>query len=522
MPLLPVGWMYRRLGKAYPVAFFVLQLSIGMLVSAGTLFLVTLLYEGARGEFWTLLAITEALTVVGLTYGLVRALRRLRSVRAWIGGRRDEPSTLAAWDAAVNLPARVFRQDAVLPLLLTGVPSVIAVVVIGDLPWTALLPLTIAGAVAVVYAAVLQYFAIEIGMRPLVDDICAVLPPEFKFEALGISLRLKLLTILPLMSVLTGLVVTALTGGDDADLGLSVLVTLAVAFSIALELTVLLSDSIARPLNALHDGIVAVEEGRYDARIPVTTSDEFGELAHGFNRMVAGLAERERLRQAFGTYLDKEVAEYILSDGFSAEGIEVDVSILFCDVRDFTGFAAQAEAAEVVAALNGLFEVIVPIVARHGGHVDKFVGDGLLAVFGAPEGFADHADRAVAAGREIVEAVESGRAGDLRVGVGINSGPVVAGAIGGAGRLNFSVIGDAVNVAARVEAATRDDGDPLLIAADTRDALVGGVALVSRGEATLKGRTEPIELFAPADGDDGQRAKRSDPAGAGLTAARRG
>ena len=163
------------------------------------------------------------------------------------------------------------------------------------------------------------------------------------------------------------------------------LVTLGVAFSIALELTVLLSDSIARPLNALHEGIVAVEEGRYDVRIPVTTSDDLGELAHGFNRMVAGLAERERLRQAFGTYLDKEVAEYILSDGFSAEGVEVEVSILFCDVRDFTGFAAQAEATEVVGALNGLFEAIVPIVARHGGHVDKFVGDGLLAVFGAPE-----------------------------------------------------------------------------------------------------------------------------------------
>jgi adenylate cyclase len=514
MPLLPVRWMYRRLGRGYPKAFFILQLSIGTVVTAGTLFLVTLFYEGARREFLTLLAITEAITVAGLSYGFARALPRLRPLRDWIAGRRDERCTLAAWDAAVNLPARVFRQDVVPTLVFTGLPSVIAVVVIGGLPWTALLPLTIAGVVAVVYAAVLQYFAIEIGMRPVVDDICAVLPAEFRFEPLGISLRLKLLTILPLMSVLTGLVVTALTGGDDAGLGLSVLVTLGVAFSIALELTVLLSDSIARPLSALHEGIVAVEEGRYDVRIPVTTSDDLGELAHGFNRMVAGLAERERLRHAFGTYLDKEVAEYILSDGFSAEGVEVEVSILFCDVRDFTGFAAQAEPTEVVAALNGLFEAIVPIVARHGGHVDKFVGDGLLAVFGAPEGFPDHADRAVAAGREIVEVVEGGQAGDLRVGVGINSGPVVAGAIGGAGRLNFSVIGDAVNVAARVEAATRDDGAPLLIAGDTRDALVGEVGLVSRGQVKLKGRSEAIELFAPAHDDAGPRPGRAGQAAA--------
>lgn len=231
MPLLPVGWMYRRLGKAYPPAFFALQLSIGTLVTAGTLFLVTLFYEGARREFLTLLVITEALTIAGLTYGFAKALPRLRPLREWIAGRRDERSTLAAWDAAVNLPARVFREDVPLPLVLSGVPSVIAVVVIGGLAWTAVLPLMIAGVVAVVYAAVLQYFAIEIGMRPVVDDICAVLPPEFRFEPLGISLRLKLLTILPLMSVLTGLVVTALTGGDDAGLGLSVLVTLGVAFS---------------------------------------------------------------------------------------------------------------------------------------------------------------------------------------------------------------------------------------------------------------------------------------------------
>jgi adenylate cyclase len=117
---------------------------------------------------------------------------------------------------------------------------------------------------------------------------------------------------------------------------------------------------------------------------------------------------------------------------------------------------------------------------------------------GAPERHADHADRALAAGREIVEAVESQAAGPLRVGVGINSGRVVAGSNGGAARLNFSVIGDAVNVAARVEKATRTTGDRLLITADTRDALTRSddVTLVSRGRAVIRGKAEPIELFA--------------------------
>ena len=174
--------------------------------------------------------------------------------------------------------------------------------------------------------------------------------------------------------------------------------------------------------------------GQYDVSVPVTTGDELGDLAATFNQMVEGLAERERIREAFGTYLDEEVAEYILSEGFTEEGVEVEVTVLFCDVRDFTEFASGATPQEVVTALNRLFEVIVPIIAKHGGHVDKFEGDGLLAVFGAPEPFPDHADRAVSAACEIGVAInERGQAGDLRLGVGVNTGTVIAGAIGGAG-----------------------------------------------------------------------------------------
>ena len=136
---------------------------------------------------------------------------------------------------------------------------------------------------------------------------------------------------------------------------------------------------------------------------------------------------------------------------------------MFVDVRGFTSFAERADATEVVAALNALFEVIVPIVADHGGHVDKFLGDGLLAVFGAPEGYPDHADRAVAAGLEIVARGQPARAPSCESASASTPAPSSPGSIGGAGRLNFSVIGDAVNLAARVEAATRDTGDDLLI-----------------------------------------------------------
>src|ERR671935_2428411 len=282
-----------------------------------------------------------------------------------------------------------------------------------------------------------------------------------------------LMIALPLINIITGLVVAAFTsgGGGGAALGADVLIAVGVATTISLELTVLFSKSIVRPIADLQRATDAVREGRYDVAVPVTTGDELGELAASFNQMVEGLAERERLREAFGTYLDKSVAEYILSEGFSEEGEEVEVSILFCDVRDFTSFAAQADAKEVVMRLNALFAVVVPIVNRHGGHVDKFVGDGLLAMFGAPEPFPDHADRAVRAACEMASVVNSEDEPGFRIGVGVNTGRVVAGSIGGAGRLNFSIIGDAVNIASRVEAATRETGDDILMTSATRDAL---------------------------------------------------
>jgi len=136
------------------------------------------------------------------------------------------------------------------------------------------------------------------------------------------------------------------------------------------------------------------------------------------------------------------------------------------------------------------------VIGRHGGHVDKFIGDGLLAVFGAPEGYSDHADRALAAGLEILDVID-GSESPLGARMGINSGRVVAGSIGGAGRLNFSVIGDAVNVAARVEAATRTTGDDLLLTRATSDALLRPSPLVSRGSIFLRGKSDPIELLAP-------------------------
>jgi class 3 adenylate cyclase len=494
-------WAYRRLGHYYPRVFMAVELQTAYPVILGTYGLFSFYYEGETGQFFMLFGLTCALAAISIAIACAKTFPLLRPVDDWIAGARDERKTAEAWAAAVSFPWRMIRAVFFLPVITVVIPSSILSVIVLELSPLAVFPFIAGSMVALGYSSMLHYFALEVGLRPVLVDINQQVTPRTEPSLSALPLRWRLLLTLPLINVITGLTVAALTsegGGGGADLGLDVAIAVGVATTIALELTVLLSKSIQRPIADLREATEAVMDGNFDVSVPVTTGDEVGELATSFNEMVQGLAERERIREAFGTYLDRGIADYILSDRFDEDGIELDVSVLFTDVRDFTSFAAGAEAKEVVAALNGLFEVVVPIVARHGGHVDKFEGDGLLAVFGAPEPYRDHAIRAARAAIEICRRVnERGEAGELRVGVGVNTGSVVAGAVGGAGRLNFSVIGDAVNVAARVEEMTRTLDRDVLLAAATVEALDGKLAVESEGRHELRGLTEPLELFAP-------------------------
>jgi adenylate cyclase len=495
--------IYEKLGRRYRLIFFVAEETSSVGVATLAVYLLTSYYDPTESDVVFLLVCGWIFAIVAVGFALWRGNAYLDRVTAW----QDSPAptereAFAAWDAATNFPIRSFRANSLTVAAIAAIPMIALIETRLDLSWTTTPVLLAAILPPVAYATVLNYFIAELIMRPVIEDIASTLPDDFPFEPSGLLLRKRLKILLPVFTAWVGLVVAAvMTGsGGTEKLAWSVAAAVVVGMLFSFELTVLLSRSVTEPIAALSRGVTSVRDGDYEARVPVVTSDELGELSHDFNLMAAGLADRERMREAFGTYLDRDIVQLILSGQYPKDGIEVTVSILFVDVRGFTAFAEQSEATEVVAALNQLFEVIVPIVTNHGGHVDKFLGDGLLAIFGPPEGFQDHADRTVAAALEIVRTVNRPDAA-LRIGAGINTGRVVAGSIGGAGRLNFSVIGDAVNVAARVEAATRKTGDDLLITPATRDALKRPVALESRGTVELKGKAEPVEVLAcvPAD-----------------------
>jgi len=512
------GWLYRKLGARYFVLWIAFECFTAVTITLATVGLFSLYEDMDAATFWEIVVVAEAAVAVALVYTVVRTRHLALPLVEWVKEGRDPAGAPDAWRRAVSLPREVVVRNGPIPFAIVALPVAVVYTIHLELPWYSVGIIFAATLVSVAYASVLQFFASELFLRPVIEDIVTRLPLDWPGHPVGVPLRWKLLGALPLINVITGVVVSGLSTTGDAslgDLGIDVVVAVVVAFTLSMELTVLLTKSTLGPVNDLLKATNRVKEGDLEARVPVTSGDELGQLAGSFNQMLDGLYEREQLRQAFGSYVDPDVAERVLEEGELLDGDEAEVTLLFVDVRDFTPFAERASARETVTFLNSFFEVVVPILLAHGGHANKFVGDGLLGVFGAPEPLPDHADRALEAACEIATAVDERLGGEVRIGIGLNSGPVAVGSVGGGGRLEFAVIGDPVNVAARVEKVTRETGDTVLLTEATRCLLTRApVPLEERGEMELKGKSDPVPLYAAVLGVDG----RSTPGAPSLTA----
>jgi adenylate cyclase len=241
-----------------------------------------------------------------------------------------------------------------------------------------------------------------------------------------------------------------------------------------------------------------VEEGDLDVRVPVFDDSELGLLLAGFNRMAAGLREREQLRDLFGRHVGEDVAREALTGRVELGGELRDVAVLFVDVIGSTRLAATRPATEVVELLNGFFDIVVNVVSAHGGWINKFEGDAALAVFGVPVSRGDAAAGALAAGRELAAALRSQSCG-LDAAVGISAGQAVAGNIGAERRYEYTVIGDPVNEAARLTELAKHSEHRVLASATVLGLAHHGESIHWRlGDAvTLRGRTQPTRLAEP-------------------------
>jgi adenylate cyclase len=493
---------YGRLGTRYPQVAVVAQLQLVYPVLAVFIALLALYLDMSGGEFVVLVIVGAAgFFLYHLAYA-AEARRVLAPVQRWLVGERDQAATVDAWTVCASFPREMFKREWTGYLGALGYSGLLLWAMFATwqlaLPAYTVIPLYLGTSVFVLYVQSLRFLALEQVLRPVLEHIARQATDEVDLYAAGPRLRTRLLAVLPAINVITGVFVAGVfqTGNDLGDFALAGLISVGVASTISLALTLLLVDSVTAPIAALQEATGRVGRGDFAARVPVVTTDETGALARSFNQMAAGLEQRERLRDAFGAFVDPDLTERVLEEGTDLAGEEVEVSMLFMDIRGFTTYSEQAEAHVVVARLNDLYGEVVPVILRHDGHANKFIGDGLLAVFGAPNRLADHADRAVAAGLEIARLVRDRYGGELRVGIGVNTGRVVVGTIGGGGRLDFTVIGDAVNTAARVESATRQTDDDLLITEATRRALSndhGGWE--ERPPVALKGKAQEVRLY---------------------------
>ena len=246
-----------------------------------------------------------------------------------------------------------------------------------------------------------------------------------------------------------------------------------------------------------------VAEGDLSQRVPVTSNDEVGELTGQFNSMVEGLRERERFRETFGRYVDESVAATILQregDGVLA-GETREATILFTDIAGFTTIAEYLSPDALVAALNEYLETVLEPIRAHGGVVNTFIGDGLFASFNMPLACDDHACAAVRAAIDIQRAVGGRTFGDLGVAfatrIGISTGHVIGGSVGAGQRLTFTLLGDTVNLAARLEQLNKDYGTRILVSDSTRAGLRRAVRLrTDLGSVAVRGRSDAAAVFS--------------------------
>jgi adenylate cyclase len=291
----------------------------------------------------------------------------------------------------------------------------------------------------------------------------------------------------------------------QAALGRARLKTLAISAVMVLAGlggAVALASLIARPVHRLVAGTRAIAAGDFTISIPVTSGDEVGLLTDSFNQMARNLREKEMIKRAFTRYVAREVVDEILKDPerLVLKEERRDVSVLFCDMRGFTTISERLTPEEVVGILNEFYTLMIDTTFKQDGTLDKFLGDGVMSIFGAPILHPDHSIRAIrtalamqAGVAELSRRRVSEGKEPVAVGIGISAGEAVAGTVGTEDRMEYTVIGDSVNLAARLESNAK--GGQILISERTYKNVEGQVQVRSLGVLKIKGKEEQVQVY---------------------------
>ncbi len=276
------------------------------------------------------------------------------------------------------------------------------------------------------------------------------------------------------------------------------------AISMAIFFIFLFSMTLTSPIEKLAEMINLVSKGNFNvkARAQVKSHDEVGDLAEAFDHMTEGLKERDKVKNLFSKFHGSSVAEDLINNDIGVGGQTKDVVVFFSDIRGFTAFSEKRSPEEVVEMLNEYFGVMVKIINSHGGVVDKFIGDAIMAVWGAPKSSDKDAQQAVRACLEMRRALEglnerriAREQPPINIGMGLHAGKAISGTIGSDERMEYTVIGNTVNTASRIEASTKAFGADLLISDTVIEKIGEDFKTELAGAAEVRGRSEALKMF---------------------------
>ncbi|NKQ58192.1 adenylate/guanylate cyclase domain-containing protein [Amycolatopsis sp. K13G38] len=395
------------------------------------------------GRAWIFVACAGVYVAVSIAVGTVWTAVLHRRTGLWfIAGRKP---TQAEAERALRLPQHLAVISGMLwlggTIVLGGIAPLLG-------SWADMTGVALTIGLGGLLTCGLVYLAAEWVGRPILTRALEVRPPE---RGTTVTVRTRLAISwgvasgVPLLGVL---VVAAPPDLGHADNTASLIMLAIMGLLSGGIASALLSHAVAAPLHRLRLALDQVARGRTDVRVLVDDASEIGQLQVSVNSMVAGLRERDRMRDLFGRHVGADVATHALEHGVSLSGDVREAAALFVDVVDSTALAYQLPPEELVRKLNRLFASVVQAVDARGGLVNKFQGDAALCVFGAPTRLADPATAALSAARAIRDAVRE--TGELDLGIGVAWGPVFAGQLGARSRLEYTVIGDAVNEASRL------------------------------------------------------------------------
>jgi adenylate cyclase len=359
-------------------------------------------------------------------------------------------------------------------------------------------------AIASLAVGAIAFLFTEFALRPVAARALSG-EQRLHVRGLGVRRRMVLFWGLGTGAPVAGLVVVAILALTRDDVSLTklavvVLVLGGTVLCFGLFVTWLNARAVVAPIISVRDAMEQVEEGELDVEVQVYDGTELGQLQVGFNQMVSGLRDREKLRDLFGRHVGRDVAEAAALGEVELGGETVEVSVLFIDIVGSTTMATERDPVEVVELLNRFFGVVIEEVDRRSGLVNKFIGDAALAIFGAPVELEDHATRALATGRAMATRLAE-EVPDLDAGIGVATGEAVAGNVGDESRFEYTVIGDAVNAAARIsDLAKKVDARVLaswesVEAADDEEA----ASWQEHEAVTLRGRSAETVLAVPKE-----------------------